>query len=277
MRKTAFALAVASMLLVTTLAMTACADSKSNRISISYVPPKDPELQRVYMDLKERRVLERYQEFLSPFRLPRTLKITLAGCDGEADAFYGDDEITICYEYVEALWTNAPAETTPAGIAPIDTVAGPFFDTCLHEFAHALFDMHNLPVFGREEDAADQVAAYIYLQLGYAEARRLITGTAYAFLTEAINAEPPSSLEDFAGEHSTPAQRGYNALCLAYGADKKLFADFVSKSKGHLPKERAESCEGEYERVQDAFEALVFPHLDQALARENFKRAWLRE
>ena len=275
MRKTAFALAVASMLLVTTLAMTACGDSKSNRISISYVPPKDPELRHVYMDLKERRVLEKYQKFLSPFRLPRTLKITLAGCDGESDAFYGDDEITICYEYVEALWTNAPAETTPAGIAPIDTVAGPFFDTCLHEFAHALFDMHNLPVFGREEDAADQVEAYALLQFGESEARRLIAGTAYAYHMDEKKIDPCRSMEDYAKEHGTPAQRFFNVLCIAYGADTKLFGDIVSK--GYLPKSRAEYCEEEYEQVQDAVDLLIIPHIDLDFADKIMGNPWLQE
>ena len=275
MRKTAFALAVASMLLVTTMAMTAFAAPKTNRVSISYVPPKDPELRQIYEDLKERRPLEKLQEFLSPFRLPRTLKITLAECDGQADAFYGDDAITICYGYVDELWKSMPAETTPAGIAPIDTVVGPFFDTFLHEFAHALFDMLKVPVLGREEDAADQVAAYIYLHFGDAEARRLIMGTAYAYLTEATEGDLPSSLEAYAEQHGTPAQRAYNVLCMAYGADTKLFGDFVSK--GYLPSERAEFCEEEYEQVQDAYEALVGPYIDEGLARKTFDRTWLRE
>ena len=280
MMKTALASAVAGMLLVTTMATTASADSASadsgtNRVRISYVPTEDPDLREVYMDLKERRPLERLQKFLVPFRLPRTLQITLAGCDGEADAFYGDGAITICYEYVRTLWSNAPAKTTPAGIAPIDTVVGPFFDTCLHEFAHALFDMLNLPVLGRVEDAADQVAAYIYLQLGYVESRRLITGTAYAYLADAMSVGRPPSLTDLAGEHGTPAQRAYNLLCIAYGADTKLFGDFVSE--GHLPMKRARSCEEEYEQVQDAYEALVGPHIDEALAKEVFNRTWLRK
>jgi hypothetical protein len=273
--KTGLASAVASMILASTMALTAFAAPKTNRVRISYVPPKDPELGKIYRDLEERRTLERLQEFLSPFRLPRTLTFKLAGCDGEADAFYGDDEITVCYEYVETLWKNAPAKTTPAGIAPIDTVVGPFFDTCLHEFAHALFDLLNLPVLGRQEDAADQVAAYVYLQLGFEESRRLIMGTAYAYLAEAMNADQPPSLKEFAGEHGTPAQRAYNLLCIAYGADTKLFGDIVSK--GHLPKKRAESCEDEYEQVQDAYEALVGPHIDQALARKTFDRTWLRK
>ena len=208
--KTVLAIAVAGVVLVALTATTALAASKTNRVTISYVLPKNPAHQQIYERLKERRVLERLQEFLSPFRLPRTLKVSLAGCNGEADAFYDNDAITICYEYLDELWKNMPEETTAAGIAPIDTVIGPFFDTSLHEFAHALFDMLNLPVLGREEDAADQVAAYIYLRLGKAEARRLIMGTAYAYLTEVERAAAPPSLKEFAGEHGTPAQRAFN-------------------------------------------------------------------
>ena len=36
-------------------------------------------------------------------------------------------------------------------------------------------------------------------------------------------------LHKFADAHATPSQRYFNVLCLAYGADKELFADFVSK------------------------------------------------
>ena len=288
--RAALTLAVASMLVATTMATTVFAGSQTNRVEIRYEPPKDPEHGQIYEELKRLRGLEKLQEFLSPFRLPRTLTIMLAGCDGEADAFYGDDEITICYEYVDELWKNMPAQTTPGGVAPIDTVFGPLFDTSLHEFAHALFDMLNLPVLGREEDAADQVAAYIYLQLGAAESRRLIMGTVYAYATEAmkgelpssleevaeaIKAERPTSLEEFAGEHGTPAQRAYNVMCMAYGADRKVFGDFVEK--GFLPRERAEFCHEEYEQVRDAFQALVAPHIDQDLAGGVFDWTWLGE
>ena len=288
--RTALTLAVASMLVATAMATTAFADSQTTRVQIRYEPPKDPEHGQIYEEFKRLRGLEKLQEFLSPFRLPRTLTIMLAGCDGEADAFYGDDEITICYEYVDELWKNMPAQTTPFGVAPSDTVFGPLFDTSLHEFAHALFDMLNLPVLGREEDAADQVAAYIYLQLGAAESRRLITGTVYAYATEAMKgelptsleevaeamkAERPTSLEELAGEHGTPAQRAYNVMCMAYGVDRKVFGDFLEK--GFLPRERAEFCHEEYEQVRDAFQTLVDPHIDQDLARGVFDWTWQGE
>jgi hypothetical protein len=265
--------AIAGMLCVVVAPMTALSASKSSRIQISYELPKEAEHRSLYDQLKERRVLERLQEFLSPFRLPRTLKISLAGCDGEADAFYGEDAITICYEYVEELRKNMPEKTTPAGIDPFDTVVGPFIDTSLHEFAHALFDMLKLPILGREEDAADQVAAYIYLQFGEARVRRLIMGTAYAYFNEARRAPVPPSLKAFSDEHGTPAQRMFNVLCIAYGADQKGFSDFVTK--GNLPKKRADACQDEYEQVQDAFQTLVLPHIDQDLADKVLDRKWL--
>ena len=34
----------------------------------------------------------------------------------------------------------------------------------LHELGHALFHKYDIPLFGREEDAADQFAAYFMLQ-----------------------------------------------------------------------------------------------------------------
>lgn len=108
MMKTALALIVACVFAVGIAPATAAAASKTHQVSTSYEVPKDPDLKDVYEELKERRVLEKLEEFLSPFRLPRKLKIRLAGCDGEDDAFYGDDVITICYEYVDELWYNMP-------------------------------------------------------------------------------------------------------------------------------------------------------------------------
>ena len=82
-----------------------------------------------------------------------------------------------------------PAETTAAGIAPMTRSSVPC-STPPARIRDALFDMLKLPVLGREEDAADQVAAYINLQFGKAEARRLIMGTAYAYANEAEHAAP---------------------------------------------------------------------------------------
>ena len=273
--KTIFALAIAGLVLVTTMAAPVFAASKTNRVSIRYDPPKNPVYQPIYSDLKQHEAFKKLQQFLSPIRLPEKLQISLTECDGEADAFYEDAEITICYEYVDELYENMPQETTPGGFAPFDMVIGSLLEVTLHEIGHALFDMLELPVFGREEDAADQLAAYIMLQFGESNARRLIAGTAYAYYSDENKTDRCRSMEEYAGEHSTPAQRLFNVLCIAYGADSKLFADIVSL--GYLPESRAEYCHEEYEQVQDAYEQLVLPHIDHVLAEEVRSKSWLRE
>jgi hypothetical protein len=249
------------------------APAPASRVSVSYVPPKNPAHQPIYEQLRELRFLENLQEFLSPVRLPRMLLVKVEGCDDDANAWYENNEITVCYEYIDQLWKTMPAETTAAGVAPVDALVGPLFDTCLHEFAHAIFDMLRVPVFGREEDAADQVSAYIMLHLGKAEARRLIGGVAYAYKTEVDAATAPLGMTQFADVHGTPAQRYYDVLCIAYGADAQLFGDFVEK--GYLPKERAEDCKDEYQQVAYAYEQLIGPHLDTGLAKEVFDKSWL--
>jgi hypothetical protein len=250
------------------------AAGRANRVTVSYVPPKNAAHQPIYEQLKEVSFLEKLQQFLAPFRLPRALLVKVEGCDGDANAFYENDVITVCYEYIEDLRKTMPAETTAAGVAPIDALVGPLFDTSLHEFAHALFEMLRLPVLGREEDAADQVSAYIMLQLGKVEVRRLIGGVAYAYKTEAEAATKPPTMTHFADVHGTPAQRFYNVLCIAYGADKQLFGDIVEK--GYLPKDRAEDCKDEYQQVAYAYEKLIGPHVDLARAKKVFDKRWLR-
>jgi len=267
-------LTVSGVILMAALAGNAGTAGKTNQIIVNYEPPKNPEYQPIYTLLKEeRQTLEKLQEFLSPFRLRWTLELLLTECDGEADAWYGDDKITICYEYIDELWKNMPAEP-PAGIEPIDTVIGPFVDTVLHEFAHALFDYVHSPILGREEDAADQVGAYIYLQLGKNEARRLIAGTIYTYMLEVEDTDPPS-LAEFADEHGTAEQRRFNLLCMAYGSDPELFEDLVVW--GEMPEERVEICEEEFEHITWAYETLIGPYVDKKLAEKVYKKTWLPE
>ena len=141
----------------------------------------------------------------------------------------------------------------------------------LHELGHAVFDYHRVPLFGREEDAADQFAAYILLNFADSDARKLIGGVAHAYHVEA--ALPSTKKNPFADEHGLPAQRFYNILCIAYGKDPKLFADLVTK--GYLPKERAEGCEDEYAQIDGAMKALIFLYIDEKMAQQVRAKRWL--
>ena len=101
-----------------------------------------------------------------------------------------------------------------------------------------------IPLFGREEDAADQFSTYLMLRFDKEEARRLILGSAYQYKGDLSSPTVTIKQQKFADEHGTPAQRFFNLLCTAYGSDPKLFADVVEK--GFLPEDRAVGCEREY-------------------------------
>ena len=251
----------------------AVADTQSKRIGIEYEPPKNPAHQPLYEMLKEHRVLEKMQEIFSPFQLPIELTFKTAGCDGVSNAWYSRPTVTICYEYLAEIQRDMPKETTPVGVTPVDAVLGQFFYAIAHEVGHAMFDLLSVPVFGYQEDAADQFAGYIILHFGKADARRLILGAAHSYRKYVQNPTVTAPLTAFSDEHGPPAQRFYNLLCLAYGADPVLFADVVEMK--YLPKERARLCRGQYGELNYAFHQLILPHLDRQLARQVMDKSWL--
>jgi hypothetical protein len=152
-------------------------------------------------------------------------------------------------------------------------VVGPFVDVVFHEVGHAIFELLAIPVFGREEDGADQISVYLMLRFPKAEARRLILGNAYQYKADVAGHKLPLALEHFADEHGAPAQRFFNVLCWAYGADPILFADLIPK--GYLPAARAEGCADEYRQMTFAFDTLIRPHIDKKLARKVYQSSWL--
>lgn len=246
-------------------------DPAKSMINIEYVDPVDPVHQAILARLKKRGVLEDFRDFLSPLKLPTKLTIRLAGCNGTINAWYSAQKITVCYEYIDWVRQMAPTTTTDEGITPEDAVVGPFVDVVLHELSHAVFDMLKIPVFGHEEDAADQTAAFVLLQLGKEVARRTITGSALLY---ARLASSPEIINDFSDVHGLAAQRFYTVLCIGYGWDHDLFNDFVQK--GYLPRGRATTCTAEYEQVQYAYRTLIAPHVDQELQKVVLAHEWLK-
>ena len=240
-----------------------------NRILVDYAPPSDPVYQTLHNTLKQKGVLERIQSLLSPFRLPRPLTIRTAGCQGEINAWFEMDSVTICHEYIEYVVDSAGSSKRPAWVSEHDAIMGAMIDVFLHEAGHALFDYLDIPIFGREEDAADQFAAYVLLSLGRQDTPQLIAGIVYIYLNEA-------GIRDFStlkrkrlriidhkqhsDVHSLPLQRMYNTLCLAYGAQPVLFKEAVER--GALPADRAEGCAEEFKQVEKAFRSLILPHID---------------
>src|SRR6516162_1585259 len=245
------------------------ADAKSlrpNRIDILYAAPKTADLKPIHELVTKARVLERVRDLLVPLRLPRRLLLKIEGCDGVSNAWYDGEAVTVCYEFLDEIWKNESATTTPDGVAPIDTLIGPVVDVFQHEVGHAVFDLWKIPVLGREEDAADSFSIYLMLKFPKDEARRLILGNAYQYKGDVQAPTVTMATQKFANAHGTPTQRFFNVLCLAYGADPTLFGDFVAN--GLLPKDRAENCDDDYQHVAYAMKTLMGRYVDRKLARK---------
>ena len=253
----------------------AAEDPKPNRIKIEYVAPKDPAHLPIYNMIKEQKALEKLQEIFAPFKFPIDVNLKTTGCDGVSNAWYQRPTLTICYEYLADIRKTLPTETTADGITPRDAVIGQFFYVVAHEMGHASFDLLNIPLFGRPEDAADQFAAYMMLQLGKNQARRLIAGAAYSYKDYVENKRVTVPQTAFADVHGAPMQRFYNLLCIGYGADREAFSDLVTK--GYLPESRAPSCRVEYGEVNFAFQQLIVPQLDKEMAKAVLDKTWLPE
>ena len=95
----------------------------------------------------------------------------------------------------------------------------------LHEMGHALVDQLELPVLGRNEDAADLLAAYVSVKTG--DADRMLGGINY-FLNTARDRIAEHG-ENFAywGEHGLGEQRMSTLACYAFGSDPDAFSHLV--------------------------------------------------
>jgi len=253
---------------------------RPNRVVIEYMPPKNPDLQELYGLLRGRQELEKIQEILSPLRLPEGLTLKSAECS-KVNAWYTRENskptVTICYELLKHILESLPKEPTSAGFTPDDAAISQFVWLSLHEVGHAVFDIFKVPIFGNEEDAADNFATYIMLQDQVSEARRLIGGAAWAWWEYMKdykrNPVVQIRLEGFANEHGLPQERFYNLLCLAYGSGQVLFDDLTQV--GYLPPTRGPRCKREYEKLAYAFHKEISPHIDQEMAKRVLQTNWL--
>ena len=249
---------VPAVLLVALLAAGQAPAGKTHSFRVVYEDTTKPDLAPIAAKMKERKVLEGAAEMLSALKLPKTLTLKGANC-GEANAWYDSETgaITFCYELVRDFIKSA-GNSGKFNLTPEQAVIGPFMFIVLHETAHAVFSVLAVPVLGREEDAADQVATYAATQLGGDFAERMLRAAAFMYDTD--SARKPGE-DDFADVHGLDRQRFYNVLCIAWGSDPKRYA--FAKDLGKLPDERAEGCADEYHQVRYAVQTLIRKNVDQ--------------
>lgn len=245
---------------------------ETNQFDYFYIEPTNPDHRPIYEHLKQARLLEQFQEYLSPLRLPQRVNLKVQGCNGWANATFWGDDIIVCYEYFEFIMKFAPTEDRH-GLTPRDALIGATVDVFLHEVGHAVLQILEIPFFGGEEDVADYFATYVMLKFNKEDARRLILGASFISGNEALKMQSEApELRLLAASHSLPAQRHFNRWCLAYGFDPVLFADAITRNM--MPRSRSANCRYEYLTNERAFNALIMPYIDQDVMRTVLAKKW---
>ena len=176
--------------------------------------------------------------------------------------------MTICYEEIARVLAIVGQQTEVGDDVKREAIIGGVVGTMLHETAYGLFDIYDVPIWGRVDDAADRLAAFVMTQFGAQSAMTTVRG-----MLNYLNwsAKAPGS-NDFSAADSPQAQRFYDVLCVVTGADPLTFEDLANQN---LPKARIGFCFGdlfgtktEFDEIRRAFDLRLMPYVDpNALTR----------
>lgn len=186
--------------------------------------------------------------------LPGPLVIRFGGRDGPV---YDPrrSEIRVPYGFLAAVRDRI---LTTAGDAEDEDVNGAALEVLehalYHEFAHHLINVFRLPVAGREEDAADEIAFLLLIEL-YEEGSAIALTAADAFwMSDAETGHVP-----FGSGHSLDIRRFEAGICLIYGSDPDRY-HALAREAG-LTEAGRQQCRSDYRYKREAWLNLLGPHL----------------
>jgi hypothetical protein len=190
-------------------------------------------------------------DLLSDYRLSKSIRLRARDCGESRSVSYDPATrmVLLCHQFVMHMYAEALRHGTAD---PAEYARDVARFAVAHEIGHALVDIYKLPVLGREEDAADQFATFLFLQH-----RRPIPVLAAA---QSFGAGDPFAGLDLAAlwdEHSLDQQRIANLTCWLVGdapEENALIAD-------NLPASRRARCPSEFAQLRTSWSRLLRPHL----------------
>lgn len=219
-------------------------------------------------------------------RLPTDVTVHLQSSDDRQDdtaaegPYYDPAEEAI---YMPVVFADDMVGQLEAAGVPVDEAVSLMelnsVFVLIHEAAHAIIDVAELPITAREEDSADALAVVLMTQGDLqedvtespdAEADDAEGGNAEGEGAEKVLSEIPGAAarvfevlaveeeydeSDFWDEHSLGAQRAATIACLTFGSDPEAFEDMAES----MEPERAEGCPAEYAQVARGWFQLLTP------------------
>ena len=251
------------------------------KVRIRYEPVSESNTTRygaLAKRLQERMVLERFSQVLSPLQLKNDLLVVTAECPDYKypNSDYRGDlrRLRMCYEMLDFIENGAavppnrqpkpPRVFGPYALHPevtrAEAILGGWVGVFLHEAGHAFFDIQKIPRLGKEEDAAEQIAAFIMLQFGPEVSRIMVKGS-YNLWRHMNGFFGPGIMS---GVHSMNLQRSHNYLCVGYGGEPSL-KDLADR---WLSEARKANCPGEFKQAQLAFRKTFVKYIDEDLMKK---------
>jgi hypothetical protein len=231
-------------------------------ITIEYKHPKNQRYEQMRQSAMQQQMIEKWMAKLNPhFVGSLDLDIYMLEC-GQANAFYAAQthEILMCYEMLEKV-NSLTSEHVSAKDAPLQAGSAWTF-MFYHEFGHAITDLFDLPVVGREEDAVDQFATLFAIEGTESAREQIALSGAFVFwwllpTQDQIGWQFGFSNDDkqksYADTHGLGQQRFYNIVCMLYGHNSSRYQRFVSQY-GYVPQqlhpEKAKYCSADYQQIR---------------------------
>lgn len=174
--------------------------------------------------------------------LPTRINLVAGDC-GRVNAYYDPHTrtVTVCHELIAVI-----AASFDRG----DYLRQVLLYVTMHELGHAVIDVLDLPVVGREEDAADQFATLFFVNTGDLDFVIGVVQAAQFFR------RVDGSQAVYWDTHTFGEERYYQLLCMVYGGAPDA-RDAIASA---LPPERAAQCPTEYRQVRHGWNRLVAPY-----------------
>jgi hypothetical protein len=144
-------------------------------------------------------------------------------------------------------------------IERVEFVVGNTLFVLLHELGHVHISEFNLPVLGREEDAADTFAALAMINIGTGFSHRVLADAAKGWFLSDRRDQQTGAAPLYYDEHNLSQQRAYQVVCLMVGSDQAKFKDLANEVK--MPEARQESCKDDFAKAFSSWYAVLKPHV----------------
>lgn len=166
------------------------------------------------------------------------------------------------------VWSDEPVRLAPpqamfkSSVTLQQFVTGTLRFVMLHELGHGLVDLYQIPVLGREEDAADRFATWWLSPDGQQDGTDAIAAVEW-WLASAQSSDAKREELAWWDEHAIDEQRGYQIACLLYGSDPETMGPLAGRL--NLPEERRETCIPEAARNAASWKAYLSGQTAQLL------------